>query len=183
MIIHLALFLFMDERVQNIIDSHAFSTMLDLGAGTGRFSLYAASKGITVTAVEKQRNYLSGMEKIAFFLQGKEIGSVRYLIEDLEQWLPEEKYDFILAKNVFQFLPKEYALQNLLPRLLEKGKVVYIETFGDKEVLNVPTKYSVEDFPRADTRDWEEDSRKMNGDPHHFHMISALYIQDGVNTA
>ena len=47
---------YMDERVQNIIDNNAFSTMLDLGAGAGRFSLYAASKGIGVTAVEKQEN-------------------------------------------------------------------------------------------------------------------------------
>ena len=156
--------------------------MLDLGAGAGRFSLYAASKGIGVTAVEKQENYLSGIEKIVFFSKGKEIGSIRYLIEDLEQWLPEENYDFILAKHVFQFLPKEYALQALLPRLLEKGNMVYIETFGEKEILNVPTKYSVEDFPSADTKDWEEDSRKMNGDPHHFHMISALYVKGKVDT-
>jgi 2-polyprenyl-3-methyl-5-hydroxy-6-metoxy-1,4-benzoquinol methylase len=168
----------MDERVQNIIDSHAFSTMLDLGAGTGRFSLYAASKGINVTAVEKQENYLSGMEKIAFFSKGKEIGSVRYLVEDLERWLPEESYDFILAKNILQFLPKEYVLHTLLPRLIEKGDIVYIETFGDKEVLNVPTKYSVKDFPFSHTKAWEEDSRKMNGDPHHFHMVSALYVKN-----
>lgn len=168
----------MDERVQNIIDSHAFSTMLDLGAGTGRFSLYAASKGISVTAVEKQANYLSDIERVAFFSNGKEIGSVRYLIEDLERWLPDENYDFILAKHIFQFLPKEYALSTLLPRLIEKGNVVYIETFGNKEILKVPTKYVVEDFPLGDVKAWEEDSRKMNGDSHHFHMVSALYVKE-----
>lgn len=171
----------MDERVQNLIDNNVFSTMLDLGAGTGRFSLYAASKGVHVTAIEKQTTYLSDIEKVAFFSKGREIGSVRYITEDLERWLPEENYDFILAKHVFQFLPKEYSLGIFLPRLIEKGNMVYIETFGNKEVLNVPTKYTVEDFPLADVKDWEEDSRKMNGDPHHFHMISALYVKEKVN--
>jgi len=150
--------LFYMKKFLQLLNDHAFVTMLDLGSGDGRYAKIAREKGIKVTTLDLKPS------------DGED-----HIQTDLENWLPMEQYDFILMRNVIQFLPREYVLNTLLPSVREHGKIVYIRTFTPEEKEIGMSRYTEEDFPGAVVSRWEEDGVKLNGTPHHFYLITAVY--------
>ena len=90
------------------------ASVLDLGAGDGRHSLYLAAKAFNVKAVDISA---SGLEKM------KRLGEKRKLdikteVVDLSKWSIDNDYDAIISVVVFQHLPSEQAL-----RILKEMKI------------------------------------------------------------
>lgn len=149
-------------------------TFLDLGCGPGSISRYAASRGLSVLAIDRWRvvpERIRGME------------GVRYLQKDLHHWSPEEEtWDIIVLLNVIQFLDRGYVLETLLPRLVKHLKpagLIEIETFapGSMESFNVPSRYVSDEIVRSLTglaileqRMFEYDGPDMHGTKRHFHL-------------
>lgn len=118
-------------------------TFLDLGCGQGFISLYAAARGLQVKAIDIETETPPSLQDIA---------SVEYIVADLKEWKPTEKFDIIVAHHSIQFLPKEYSLQEFIPHLctsLNLGGLLEIFTFTPEETLAVPTKYTLEEIVRA----------------------------------
>lgn len=97
--------------------------VLDLGAGQGTQAQWMARRGALVTAVDKK-------------MPPSGLAGIDWIQSSIEDWfarLPAEaRFDAILAKNVFQFLNRDWVLQQLLPDLaarLNPGGLMGIETF------------------------------------------------------
>ena len=116
-------------------------TFLDLGCGQGFVSLYACARGLQVDAVD--------IEKVTP-LAIQDLKTVNYISADLNSWQPAHKYDIIVAHHSLQFLSKEYALNEFIPKLcasLNQGGLLEIFSFTSEEELDVPTKYALEEIP------------------------------------
>lgn len=97
--------------------------VLDLGAGQGTQAQWMARRGACVTAVDKK-------------LPPGELAGVEWIQSSIEDWFArlsaEARFDAILAKNVFQFLNRDWVLRQLLPDLvsrLKPGGIMGVETF------------------------------------------------------
>ena len=118
-------------------------TFLDLGCGQGFVSLYACARGLQVDAVD--------IEKVTP-LAIQDLKTVNYISADLNSWQPAHKYDIIVAHHSLQFLSKEYALNEFIPKLcapLNQGGLLEIFSFTSEEELDVPTKYALEEILAA----------------------------------
>lgn len=109
--------------LKNLILEHGASNILDLGAGDTFTSLYCASLGARVDAVDNKKfpDYITQHSRITL---------VR---KPLEQFIANSKrrYDLIILRSVLHFLPSTTAYQDVLqklPKLLKRGGFVYIAT-------------------------------------------------------
>ena len=78
------------------LQDYTKSRALDCGAGTGRNSIYLADLGIDVLAVDQN---IEELEKLATFNQ-----RIRPLKADLREWKIQDKFDLVVATNVFAIL-------------------------------------------------------------------------------
>lgn len=103
--------------------------VLDIGAGKGWDSIYAASLGARVLAVD--RNEIPDLFK--------NHPNIRYVQADLNFWeAPTEPFDVILLHNVIQFLDRNHFLNNLLPHLwqqLTDGGILSLIAFGPDDAF------------------------------------------------
>ena len=104
------------------------SNILDLGCGAGHDSLFFASKGFLVTALDASKNLLS---EIPFH------SNIKIMNSDFVNFRTKSKYNGIWSSFSLQHIPKKY-LQNTLKFLLKslnKQGVFYIGIHeGSKEV-------------------------------------------------
>ena len=97
--------------------------ILDLGAGQGEQArLFAKVKsGVQVVAVDLKE-------------PPKLFNNINWITQDVREYLAEtdEKFDLIVLKNILQFLPKEYVLNQLpdvLKNHLKPDSIIAIQTF------------------------------------------------------
>lgn len=96
--------------------------VLEVGCGTGQYTLWLAAGGYTVTAVDASGKMLDrAREKIA--AGGRQ---VEWMQGDIAQIMPQlDHYHGIMAMSVFEFLPDpERLLQSLFTHLLPGGCLV-----------------------------------------------------------
>ena len=105
-------------------------TVLDLGAGFGRHSLFLADKGFQVTAVEIEQSKLDRLSENAKAL-GVEIKTIQ---ADIADFVPQESYDLVLSTMVLHFLPKEKV----------KRTIAMMQKHTTKNGLNVISVYTNE---------------------------------------
>lgn len=104
---------------------------LDIGAGEGRNSIYLASLGFDVTAVEPTKD---GANKI--LEKSNQLGfQIHVLNCDYMQENLNEKYDFILAGTSLDHMEKQYldCAINKLKNSLNIGGFIYIVVFTKKD--------------------------------------------------
>ena len=107
----------LEEKLATLFHHQKISSVLDLGAGNGRRSIFCASYGAKVVAIDNQSKpnrqfpeYLTLHPAIHFFQA------------DLKE-LPrpcDQRYDLILLFNVIIFLKKSFVLSQLLPSALSQ---------------------------------------------------------------
>lgn len=96
--------------------------VLDLGAGDGLLSIYAASFGAHVDAIDIKPfpDYLIGHPRISL------------INEDIHNWISREKtmYDLIIARSIFHYFPDDFLTKLLLyiRGSLKDGGYLYIAT-------------------------------------------------------
>lgn len=84
-------------------------SVLDLGAGDGRHSIFLAEKGFTVKATDLSEAALEKLQRIA-----KQKGvSVTTELADLATWPIDADYDVVIAVQIFQHLQTADALRVL----------------------------------------------------------------------
>lgn len=96
--------------------------VLDLGAGGGDFVRMFVDRGARVTAVDPRIPEI----------QDVMINSKRMEIEEFCAAENPDRYDLIFARNVIQFLDKNWTLENLFPWMEEHTSqqgIIAIETF------------------------------------------------------
>ena len=140
----------LEERLATLFHHQKISSVLDLGAGDGRRSIFCASYGAKVVAIDNQSKpdrqfpeYLTLHPAIHFFQA------------DLKE-LPrpcDQRYDLILLFNVIIFLKKSFVLSQLLPYALSQlsqwGMLCLTFFFADDQTMGVNQKlsfYTFEDF-------------------------------------
>lgn len=92
------------ERIPELI---ATGSVLDLGAGDGRHSIFLAEKGFTVKATDISEAALEKLQRIA---QEKGV-SVTTELADLATWPIDADYDVMIAVQIFQHLQTADALR------------------------------------------------------------------------
>ncbi len=118
------------QIVYDILKYKSSGSVLDLGAGFGRHSLFLAYNGFRVTAIEKEENKLARLKENA-----DKLGiSITTIQSDVVDFVPKEKYDVILATMVLHFLPAEKA----------RAAIATMQEYTNKDGLNVITVYTNE---------------------------------------
>lgn len=88
--------------VRSILKYKKSSTVLDLGSGKGRHTIFLAEKGFRVTAVEHTKEKLAELKKQA------KIEKVRIATKciDVRKFRSSRKYDVVIATMLLHFLKK-----------------------------------------------------------------------------
>ena len=116
------------EIVYDILRYKTTGTVLDLGAGFGRHSLFLASHGFIVTAVEKETEKLEKLKQQA----GDLPADITTVCADVIDFASDMKFDVVIATMVLHFLPEQQA------KAMIKKMKEYTTTGG----LNVITVYT-----------------------------------------
>jgi len=98
------------ELLQIIIDDLPVnSNVLDIGSAQGRDSLYLASFGHHVTAIEKSE---VGHSQLVQTIAENKIVNINPINDDILNFeIEKNKYFLISLQNILQFLPKEKSLE------------------------------------------------------------------------
>ncbi|MEN9342356.1 MAG: putative Tellurite resistance [Candidatus Parcubacteria bacterium] len=97
------------QIIYDVLQYIQSGSVLDLGAGFGRHSLFLADKGFHVTAVEIEQSKLDRLQENAKAL-GVDIQTIK---ADVADFIPQQSYDLMLSTMVLHFLPKEKAQKAL----------------------------------------------------------------------
>lgn len=76
-------------------------SVLDLGSGVGRHSLFLAKKGFKVTAVDNKSELMAALKALAR-LQKLPINIIK---DDVTTYLPKKKFDVLISTMVLHFIP------------------------------------------------------------------------------
>ncbi len=88
--------------IQELLTFKQSGSVLDLGAGFGRHSLFLADQGFIVTAVEQEEKKLVKLADKA-----SRIGvAIKTITSDVLTFVPLEKYDVVLCIMLLHFLNK-----------------------------------------------------------------------------
>lgn len=157
-------------------------TVLDLGAGSMRDSLYLLEKGYEVTAVDMS----TGAEDIASKMEYKNFHFIQTKFEDLD--LQEMMYDLVSAQWALSFISSHEELDTLIKDIhshMNKGGVFVGQIFGVHDEWNTTdtnmtflTKSEVQnvckDFEIIELDEEEKDSPTARGQMKHWHIFSII---------
>jgi 2-polyprenyl-3-methyl-5-hydroxy-6-metoxy-1,4-benzoquinol methylase len=110
-----------DEELVKLFNEKGDGKVLDIGCGRGRNSLYLASLGYDVIAVDVSKHAIIQLDQNAKLL-GYDIEGI---VCDIGDYSFTEKYDIIVISNVLQFILKRVEQINIIYKVME-----YITTNG-----------------------------------------------------
>jgi malonyl-CoA O-methyltransferase len=118
----------MAEKLDIFIEgSEKVFNVLEIGCGTGIFSEKILKKfpNSKIDFLDISSDMIKNMkEKIGT----KE--NLNYIVEDIENYKPEKKYDFIFSNASFQWIHNQEGLFNHLYSILNFGGFILFSTFG-----------------------------------------------------
>ena len=116
--------------VREVLRYKKSGSVLDLGCGVGRDTLFLAKKGFRVTAVEKNTQALAGLKEIARLKKLR----VNVQWKDIATYMPKNKFDMVLSNMVLHFLPNhEQKVQILaMQKHTKKGGMNIVSSYTDK---------------------------------------------------
>lgn len=152
----------LEEYLSSIFNKQTIENVLDLWAGSWRYSIYVASYGSKVLAVDNRKmkwyiypQFLENHPKISFFE------------DDILHFLHghHDKYDLILLFNVIVFLNKTEFL-SMLPKVFEMLKPGWILSvsffFADDETMSQNKELSFYNFNDFILPSWFSITRTEN---------------------
>src|SRR3989339_1654691 len=123
-----------NARLDEIISYCSNKTSaLDLGCGLGANSIYLAKQGFDVTSVDFNQGLIdkfkNDLRNDSFYQK------IKILNENIENFLPTDKYDLILALSILHFFRIEVIkdIVNRLRESLESGGIIFIRVFSNKD--------------------------------------------------
>ena len=99
------------QIIYDILKYKNSGTVLDLGAGFGRHSVFLSYKGFTATAVEKEEARLTRLKVNAEKLRV----DITTICSSIQSFEPKEKYDVVINTMVLHYLSK-----NEVPEIIKK---------------------------------------------------------------
>jgi SAM-dependent methyltransferase len=107
-------------------------TGLDLGCGEGRYALFLASRGCSVTAVDRSR---AGLSKLARAAAEKELPVSAVSADIAEFEFPEAAYDIIVAATVLDHLEGGLRKRTIgsIKSALKPGGLLYANVFTEAD--------------------------------------------------
>lgn len=105
---------------------------LDIGAGEGRNSIYLATKGFNVTAVEPTK---IGSNKISDIANKMKLKNVNVINDDFMSANINQKFDFIIAGTSLDHMELEYLHKSIdkIKSLMNNDCVIYVVVFTEKD--------------------------------------------------
>jgi tellurite methyltransferase len=115
---------------RNIHRAPKGSTVLDVGCGNGRNSLFLSAIGFTVIAIDKSK------ERVDEVIQA---GNVQEVINcSIEDYIFKHTFEVIVAMNVLQFVERP---QEIIAKLKDNcTDLIFINVFSDKTPISLQTK-------------------------------------------
>ncbi len=103
-------------------------TVLDLGCGSGRHSLFFAKKGFRVVAVDNRSENLAALKELA------RLQKLPIIVkqEDVITYPSKKKFDIVLSNMVLHFLPYKN----------QKGAIRIMQKLTKRNGLNVVSNYT-----------------------------------------
>jgi len=99
-------------------------SLIDIGCGNGRDSIYFAEKGLDVTAVDIADYYRNLIE----------FSGVRFIKQDLSKFKPEEWFDYAYCRFLFHAVPED--IEDHLLAVMPVRKMLFIEARSDKDTID-----------------------------------------------
>lgn len=110
------------QLIEDIAEPKANETVLDIGSGTGNYSLWLAQKGLRVSAIDQSQEMMSIAQKKA----EKENVKIAWYLEDAQS-LPfsDNTFDLVISVTAIEFMddPKQ-VLQEGMRALKQNGRLV-----------------------------------------------------------
>lgn len=139
-------------RIRSILKFKKSGSVLDLGSGNGRHSLFFAKKGFKVTALDNDKALLSDIKRTA-----KEKGlSITTKYCDIKKYQPSRKFDVIIASMSLHFLKKPQAIKaiQMMKNQTKIGGINYISNFTDKHPIGTRSYLTKKNELRGYYEDW-----------------------------
>lgn len=140
----------LEEKLARLFNKQNIASVLDLGAGRGRWSIFCASYGAKVIAIDNQSKVLWQFPEHL-----KNHPSITFLEADIKDLNLNfnQTFDLILLFNVVVFVEKRIVLDQILPHYLSQlnpeGRLCLTFFFFDDQTMGVNQKfsfYTFEDF-------------------------------------
>lgn len=122
------------KRVYKFLENKNIKSILDLGSGDGKDSLYFSKKGIQVTSVDFSKE---AMNKLIKIIDDEKINNIKTFIADIKNLNLTEKFDVIYANlSLHYFDDKTTAkiFSNLL-KLLNQDGYLFVRCKSIKDPL------------------------------------------------
>ncbi len=114
--------------VKQILKYKKSGSVLDLGSGVGRHSLFLAKKGFKVTAVDNKSEFIAALKELAR-LQKLPIQLVK---DDVTTYLPKKRFDVLISTMVLHFIPTKTQMK----------MIAIMQKHTSKNGLNVLSSYT-----------------------------------------
>ncbi len=109
-----------------------YTTVLDIGCGTGEFSRLLAHRSSEVLAIDLSPNMIEIAKQ-----RSQEFSNINFQVTDILKWqFPEKKFDVIVSIATLHDLPVESLLPKLKAALKPGGKLVILDLVKNINLLD-----------------------------------------------
>ena len=118
-----------NEFITNLISYALQGDILDLGAGHGRHTIFAAQHGFDVTAVEPDEELYDEL---------KQIPNINVVKSDIASYHPDRQFDVIICAMVLHFLSKDEVDEaiKLMQETTKSGGINVISAYTDQNTAD-----------------------------------------------
>jgi SAM-dependent methyltransferase len=99
-------------------------SLIDIGCGNGRDSIYFADRGLDVTAVDIADYYRNLIE----------FSGIKFIKQDLSDFNVNKTFDYAYCRFIFHAVPEE--IEDHLLEVMSVRKMLFIEARSDKDTID-----------------------------------------------